>query len=355
MSLRLLVVHPLMSSMGGGERLCCETMRALVNRGHELTLLSGEFEPDRLERFFGYEGLFGRLQVRTYPADASEGFGTYKHLLWHTKAQRRFLSSSSEYDLIFSTQDAGYVPDISKPVIQWGYFPNSLPRGLYGWPMRAHYSRKIRRIGLVLAISEYSKSHFDKAWKVPTRLVYPACNMVQPGSIRRNVVVTAARAVPEKNLELFWEVARACPNYEFVLLMTQDPRFVEYSLTIQRTAPVNARVILNPYRRIYQETLGKSRIYLHLMRGEHFGITVVEAMSAGCVPVAHDSGGPREIIGSSGFLWRTKEEIPGILKAADSSYDSLSKKSMIRARIFCRERFDEALAEVLEGIASRFP
>jgi hypothetical protein len=78
-------------------------------------------------------------------------------------------------------------------------------------------------------------------------------------------------------------------------------------------------------------------------------------MSAGCVPVAHDSGGPREIIGSSGFLWRTKEEIPGILKAADSSYDSLSKKSMIRARIFCRERFDEALAEVLEGIASRFP
>jgi glycosyltransferase involved in cell wall biosynthesis len=179
--------------------------------------------------------------------------------------------------------------------------------------------------------------------------------MVQPGSIRRNVVVTAARAVPEKNIELFWEVARACPNYEFVLLMTQDPRFVEYSLTIQRTAPVNARVILNPYRRIYQETLGKSRIYLHLMRGEHFGITVVEAMSAGCVPVAHDSGGPREIIGSSGFLWRTKEEIPGILKAADSSYDSLSKKSMIRARIFCRERFDEALAEVLEGIASRFP
>ncbi len=344
-----------MSSMGGGERLCCETMRALVNQGHELTLLSGEFEPDRLEQFFGYEGLFERLQVKTYSADPGQGFGTYKHLLWHAKAQKRFISQSSQYDLIFSTQDAGYFPDISKPVIQWGYFPNSLSRGLYSWPMRVHYSRKIRRIGLVLAISEYSKSHFDKAWKVPTKLVYPACNMVQPSSIRRNVVVTAARAVPEKRLELFWEVARVCPNYEFVLLMTQDPRFVKYSLTLQSTAPVNGRVILNPNREIYQETLGKSRIYLHLMKAEHFGITIVEAMSAGCVPVAHDSGGPKETIGTSGFLWRTREEIPRILRAADSSYDSLSEQSMRRARIFSRERFDEALDEVFAGIASRFP
>ena len=341
--------------MGGGERLCCETMRALVNQGHDLTLLSGEFEPNRLERFFGYEGLFRRLQVETYSADPGIGFGTYKHLLWHARAQRRFISQSSKYDLIFSTQDAGYVPDVSKPVIQWGYFPNSLSGGLYSWPMRVHYSRKIRRIGLVLAISEYSKSHFDMAWKVPTKLVYPACNMVQSGSIKRNIVVTAARAVPEKRLELFWEVARLCSKYEFVLLMTEDPRFMEYSQTLRGTAPANGRVIVNPYKEIYQETLGESRIYLHLMKGEHFGITIVEAMSAGCVPVAHDSGGPKEIIGSSGFLWRTKEEIPRILIAADSSYDSLSEQSMRRARIFGRERFDEALGEVFGGIASKFP
>src|SRR5260370_39614653 len=164
--------------------------------------------------------------------------------------------------------------------------------------MREQYSRKIRRIGLVLAISEYSKSRFDKAWRVPTKLVYPACNMIQPNSRKDNVIVTAARAVPEKRLELFWEVARRCPNYEFVLLMTQDPRFLEYSLGLQRTAPINARVIINPDKESYQRILASSRIYLHLMKGEHFGITVVEAMSAGCVPVVHDSGGPKEIIGA---------------------------------------------------------
>ena len=70
-----------MSAMGGGERLCCETMRALINRGDRLTLLSGEFMADRLERFFGYEGLFRGISVKTYPADPGDRFGTYKHLI----------------------------------------------------------------------------------------------------------------------------------------------------------------------------------------------------------------------------------------------------------------------------------
>jgi alpha-1,2-mannosyltransferase len=39
--------------------------------------------------------------------------------------------------------------------------------------------------------------------------------------------------------------------------------------------------------------LGAAHIGLHTMRDEHFGISVVEYMAAGAVPVAHDSAGPR--------------------------------------------------------------
>ncbi len=353
--MRVLIVHPLMSAMGGGERLCCETMRALINRGDEVTLFSGNFKAHHLERFFGYEGLFGRISLKTYQADPSDRFGTYKHLLHHAKAQRKLISADSDFDLVFSTQDAGYIPDISRPVFQWGYFPNIFPRGLYGWPLRVHYSRKIMRIGLVLAISEYSKAHFDREWEVPTTLLYPACNMIQPGFPKDNVVVTAARGVPEKNLELFWEIARRCPNYEFVLLLTLDPRFLEYSRSLQSTPPINGRVIVNPDREMYQATLARSRIYLHLMRGEHFGITIVESMSAGCVPVVHDSGGPKEIVGGVGLLWRQVGEIPKLLSVADDSYEVMSNLCIERAGNFSREKFDESFGEVLERTVSRVP
>lgn len=44
---------------------------------------------------------------------------------------------------------------------------------------------------------------------------------------------------------------------------------------------------------------------------EHFGITIVEAMSAQCVPLAFNAGGPREFIthGVNGFLYGSREEL----------------------------------------------
>lgn len=75
---------------------------------------------------------------------------------------------------------------------------------------------------------------------------------------------------------------------------------------------------------------------LHCMWNEHFGIAVVESQAAGCVPVAHDSGGPRLDI---------------VVPAADGQ------------RTGCRARsasgFGQALAAVLcasqEGSAAYLP
>ena len=42
----------------------------------------------------------------------------------------------------------------------------------------------------------------------------------------------------------------------------------------------------------------RARVGLHTMKDEHFGIAIVEMMSAGLVTIAHASGGPlKDIIG----------------------------------------------------------
>ncbi|KAH0475726.1 MAG: uncharacterized protein KVP18_002889 [Porospora cf. gigantea A] len=52
-------------------------------------------------------------------------------------------------------------------------------------------------------------------------------------------------------------------------------------------------LLINASRERLQSELKKSKVFLHTMEDEHFGIAVAEGLAAGCVVVAHDSGGPR--------------------------------------------------------------
>jgi|SRR2546426_2942862 len=358
--MRILIVHPVMTFLGGGERLCCDTIRALQFGGHDLTVLSSNFEPEKLEKFFGYGQLFASVNLMLYKSiDGSDQFGTSTHLLRHLRGQRKVLQQATHsydpnFDLIFSTQDPGYLPAMRRPVIQWGYFPKtfsyptSVPRTIRSLPLRLHYQQQISRIGLVLAISRYSKKSLDREWKRPSKLLHPACNMVRVTS-KRDLVVTAARAIPGKHLELFWTIAKARPQYEFVMLLTRDPYSSEYANYLTRQTPYNGKILFDPKKELYHSILGEAKVYLHFMQNEHFGITVVEAMSASCVPIVHDSGGPAEIVDAlSGFRWKRIQDIPPMLDRAIKM--APSEAARLQAQEFTYERFQQGLSSVFSEL-----
>jgi len=351
-----------MKYMGGGERLCCETIRALLSRGDEVTLLSEAFDPRETEDYFGYHGLFDQVRMSLYPSQEPPGdLGTTSHIIHHLRGQKRFLRevepSRSSFELLFSTQDPSYFPDLSIPVVQWGYIPRPFPKFSLSRspraiayffrrsPLRLYYERKVARIGFVLAISQYAKEHLDEEWRRPSVVVYPACNMVDARQ-KRNLVVTVARALPIKRLELFWKVAAARPQLDFIMVLTRDPAHPDYSNQLVQSAPANGKVIFNASTEQYHGILGEAKVYLHFMEEEHFGITVVEAMSALCVPIVHDSGGPKETVDSrSGFLWKTVGEIPQMLDNAIGQLPSNALRE--RAENFSVEKFQSRLSSIL--------
>jgi len=54
----------------------------------------------------------------------------------------------------------------------------------------------------------------------------------------------------------------------------------------------NITVVKNATVAEYTDLLSRSKVYLHGKVGEHFGITITEAMASGAVPLVHASGGP---------------------------------------------------------------
>jgi len=59
--------------------------------------------------------------------------------------------------------------------------------------------------------------------------------------------------------------------------------------------------VVNKPRSFIVELFSKSKVAIHTMKEEHFGISVVEMLASGLITIAHNSAGPKEdIIGEKG-------------------------------------------------------
>jgi hypothetical protein len=88
---------------------------------------------------------------------------------------------------------------------------------------------------------------------------------------------------------------------------------------------------------------------------EHFGITTVEAMAAGCVPLVHDSGGQAEIVrpGVDGYRWHALPELVALTRTlvADSALCTrLAGEARRSARRFSRRQFDTHATTLVDAL-----
>jgi len=169
-------------------------------------------------------------------------------------------------------------------------------------------------------------------------------------SAREELVMTVGRISPEKRFDLFLDLARMVPSTKFVIIGTvQLPRYYEH---LNQRAPGNVSFVLSPLRKV-KDVLGRAMAYVHCAENEHFGITIVEAMAAGCVPIVHDSGGPREIVTEDvGFRWRDlSTAADGISKLShdDELRQRLSVAAAARAKRFSSEVFESKMLKLFEN------
>src|SRR6266498_5274825 len=88
---------------------------------------------------------------------------------------------------------------------------------------------------------------------------------------------------------------------------------------------------------------------------EHFGMTTVEAIAAGCVPVVIDKAGQREIVrhGVDGYRWSTLDELEAYTRSLagdDSLRERLAASAVQRARAFSEEAFAARWSEISQSL-----
>jgi len=361
-----------MSRLGGAERVAIHSLQASLRAEHDVFFISEDFDVDHVERFFSCTGLFGEVTRLSYPPFRPKLANTlmlYRQLLYHGHKIKDVISRFPNFELILSTQDVGYVPMTSGTLVQYCYYPDyfshiqqassSIGWKLYYSPARAHYHKRVRRIDRFLSTSNYTRALVRSEWGRDSTTIYPPCPVElyrSSSETKENLVITIGRIVPVKRMELFLQIARALPSAEFVIIGSVDPGKRNYYNSLVTEAPRNVRFVLTPLREA-RNLLFRAKAYVHCTRDEQFGIAIVEAMAAGCVPIVHDSGGPKEIVTDEvGFRWKSPDEaVNDLLSLMDdeSLRQRLSTNASARSSLFGSEVFESRLRALIEETGSR--
>jgi glycosyltransferase involved in cell wall biosynthesis len=220
--------------------------------------------------------------------------------------------------------------------------------------------------GLILTNSNFSRKEIKKLIGKDAMVVYPPVE-VKKFSVaskkveRENIIISCGRYSPEKNYKFILKVAeRLKRKVIFVVVGASSGKisreYYEKLMKIKKEKQLeNVKLLKNVNLIRLLELYGKSKIYLHAMRYEHFGISIVEAMAAGLVPIVHMSGGPWEDIlmsqqGTYGFSYKTSEEAAWLIEELIDN-DILRKEIVSRNSLYVHaydeQRFKDNMLKVI--------
>lgn len=168
---------------------------------------------------------------------------------------------------------------------------------------------------------------------------------------RERLVVLVSRIDPVKELERVIKLAKGLPGTNFAVVGRLTNKHTKYYKDLLRKTEKeeisNIFFYPNAKEGTKLDLLNRGEAYLHLMKNEHFGVSIIEGMAAGLIPIVHDSGGPREFIPER-WRYRSMAEAKETIERALSGWTpEISKKFSKRAGYFDKNNFRKKIKKVL--------
>jgi glycosyltransferase involved in cell wall biosynthesis len=230
------------------------------------------------------------------------------------------------------------------------------------------WKRRMDSYGFKTAISDFSRLWTKKRWGIDCTIVYPPVNTSSFNHVEKEKFILSVgrfalrgqghRKNQEEMLEVYGRMQERVLDWKYFSVGGLDvsPAHQTYFAELSDLAAKNgATVVANLPRNELTSLYERASIFWHAsgygedqnvdpVLVEHFGISTVEAMAAGCVPVVIRRGGQPEIVehGVSGFVWETLDELKNYTTRLISNDDlrlQMSAAARKRAQMFSREMF----------------
>jgi len=354
--MRIAVYNQHFRTLGGGERRSL-ALAAHLARDHEVTVISEAPVPaELLNRLFGIEP--GALHWLADPNWGLDGRPTERFDVFINNSHASALKNPGRFGIYMCMFPEADRPDLSS-------------------------------YHVITANSAFTAHWIARKWGLKSRVVYSACQDMGPPAVKRNIILNVGRffAPDGRNhhkhqralLQSFLAMRRAgledwdlhlvgnCGAGEDDLAFLADLRREAAGHPVRIETGLEFEVLRQRYRQaaLYWHATGYNvdedkQPSAH----EHLGMAVIEAMSAGAVPLAIRGGGPREVIrdGVDGHLWSSADELqekswrlirPGIDGAIGFApwMPRMARQAVSRARQFALPAFLAAMDAIIAEAA----
>ncbi len=343
--MRIGIYNPYFDSLGGGER-------------YTLSLASHWSGKHDVVLFWEDDSFINKAQQR-FNIDLSRVKTV--HNFFRSKNVFKKLILSKQYDLIFILTD-GSIP---MSLARFNILHFQVPFREISAP-----SWKLNQYQVVVCNSNFTKNNLDPRLGGASIVIYPPVDTSQFKSGKKeNIILSVGRFTSyfqTKKQEVLIEAWKSAhvKDWQLVLaggLLPSDKIYFEKLEKL--VSGLSIRLLPNISFPDLVELYSKASIYWHAAGfeerdpklAEHFGITTVEAMASGCIPIVYNAGGLPEIVeeGVSGFLWKTKDELiektHNIIKNTSLS-SSIRKQALQKSKEFDVNVFYKAFDKVLEKL-----
>lgn len=271
------------------------------------------------------------------------------------------------YDWLFYITDGSvFLSTAKNSIIHFQMpFQNNAAQSLWG-------KFKLKSWKSAIYNSKFTQEHIEKNWPIRGTILYPpvSTEYFKPLKKKKQIIsvgrffgYTKAKK-HEVMIEAFKKLVdeRKIKDWTLHLAGGVTKGDDEYVQDLKNLAK-GYEIYFYPDVKLEQlsKLYGESKIYWHAMgyqetdpqKYEHFGITTVESMASGCVPVVINKGGQPEIVeNNGGFVWNDIDELldrTEKLIGDEKLLEEMSAKAQIRAKDFDKSHFKEALYKLVYG------
>ncbi|TSC88566.1 MAG: Uncharacterized protein G01um10147_62 [Microgenomates group bacterium Gr01-1014_7] len=355
--MRVAIYSPYLDTFGGGEKYMmtiAESLSSLqrvdVLLDKHLRSLGGDYLKKELSKRFDLD--LNKVSFIKGPIGEGSSFLARLAFLKH-------------YDVLFYLTDGSIFLSTSKRNILHIQSP------LAGQPAKNFWGKlKLKSWNLIIYNSNFTKKHSETNWPLSSEVIYPPVDTDKIKPLKKKKYILSVGRffgyLKDKKQNLLIKTFRELhkennlKDWSLQLAGAASKGDESYLRELKNLA---AQLPVNFYPNIDYDSLvklyGESSIYWHASgfseddptKMEHFGITTVEAMAGGCVPVVFNGGGQIEIIGrgTSGMLWDTPEQLKEYtVKLIKNSglMKKMGKAAIQSARQFSKDKFRDKILKL---------